>query len=49
MLDRITSLVALIVLVGFLGILVWKLGRLDLTAVVALTVALAAWDALGRR
>lgn len=49
MLDRAASVAALIVLVGFLGILVWKLQRLDLTLVVGLTVALAAWDALGRR
>lgn len=49
MLDRISSLLALIVLLGFLGILVWKLQRIDLSVVVALTVVLAAWDALGRR
>jgi hypothetical protein len=49
MLDRVTSIAALVVLVGFLGILAWKLQRLDLTLVVGLTVALAAWDALGRR
>jgi len=49
MTDRIASLVALIVLVGFLGILAWKLQRIDLSVVIMLTVLLAAWDALGRR
>jgi hypothetical protein len=49
MADRIASFIALIVLGGFLGILAWKLQRVDLSMVIGLTVALAAWDALGRR
>ena len=49
MLERAASVAALTVLIGFLGILVWKLQRFDLTIVVGLTIVLAAWDALGRR
>lgn len=44
MLDRILSIAALLVLVGFLGILVWKVPRLDLGAVIAFTVLLVAYD-----
>ena len=35
---------AFAVLCGFLGILVWKVPRLDLGAVVGVVLALAAWD-----
>lgn len=44
MTDRIMALVALSVLVGFLGILVWSVPRWDLGGVVAITLGLAIWD-----
>ena len=44
MLDRTLSIMGLLVLLGFLGILVWKVPRFDLGAVIALTVLLAAYD-----
>ena len=44
MLDRFLSIIALLVLLGFLGILFWKVPRLDLGAVIALTVLLVAYD-----
>ncbi len=44
MMDRLMALLALTVLTGFLGILVWKVPRLDLFAVIALTLSLATWD-----
>lgn len=46
MLDRTLSIVGLLVLTGFLGILIWKVPRLDLGAVIALTLALVAYDFL---
>lgn len=42
--DRLVALFAFAVLLGFVGILLWHVPRLDLIAVVALTVALAGWD-----
>lgn len=44
MLDRAIALLALIVLGAFLGILVWKVPRIDLMAVIAITLGLAIWD-----
>lgn len=44
MMDRLMALLALAVLAIFLGILVWKVPRLDLMAVVGVTLALATWD-----
>ncbi|QDA35646.1 hypothetical protein E4191_15835 [Paracoccus liaowanqingii] len=38
------ALLAFVVLVVFLGILVFHVPRVDLASVVALTVALAGWD-----
>jgi hypothetical protein len=49
MLERMLSLLALLVLCGFLGILVWKVPRLDLGIVIALTVLLGSIDLLFRR
>lgn len=46
MIDRIMALVAIATLTAFLGILVWKVPRPDLAAVIAITVALAVWDFL---
>ena len=42
--NRLIALLALAVLVGFLGILLVSVPRLDLGLVIALTVALAAID-----
>jgi hypothetical protein len=52
MINRIMALLAFAGLAGFLGILVWKVPRPDLLAIVALTLALAGWDivrGVGRR
>ncbi|MCY0147998.1 hypothetical protein OEG84_09815 [Hoeflea sp. G2-23] len=42
--ERILTIIAFIVLCGFLGVLVFKLPRLDLGAIVAITVAMAFYD-----
>lgn len=42
--NKLLATLAFVVLVGFLGILIWHVPRLDLIAVVGLTVALAGWD-----
>ncbi len=42
--NKLMGLFAFIVLVAFLAILVIHVPRLDLSAVIALTVLLAAWD-----
>ncbi|MEX0956589.1 MAG: hypothetical protein WDZ83_15435 [Rhizobiaceae bacterium] len=44
MTDRIMALVAAATLAAFLGILVWKVPRVDLATVIAITLALAIWD-----
>ena len=49
MTDRILAFTAILVLLGFVGILVWSVPRIDLGAVVGLTVALALWDLLVSR
>jgi len=49
MLERILSILAMAVLCGFLGILIWKVPRLDLGVVIALVVLLAGVDLLWRR
>lgn len=42
--ERILTIFAFIILSGFLGVLVYKLPRLDLGIIVALTVAMAFYD-----
>lgn len=42
--DKLTAIFAFAVLLGFLGILLWHVPRLDLSLVVGLTVLLAGWD-----
>lgn len=49
MLDRILSILAMAVLCGFLGILIWNVPRLDLGIVIVLTLLLAGVDLLWRR
>jgi hypothetical protein len=44
MTARLLALLALLVLGGFLFILAWALGRLDLWLLVLLTMGLAGWD-----
>jgi hypothetical protein len=44
MMDRLMALLALAVLAGFLGILVWKVPRVDLFVVISITLFLASWD-----
>lgn len=44
MIDRIMALVAITTLAAFLGILIWKVPRADLGAVIAITMGLAIWD-----
>ena len=42
--NNLMALFAFAVLLGFLGILLWHVPRLDLIGVVSVTVALAGWD-----
>ena len=42
--NKLLASFAFAVLVAFVGILLWHVPRLDLIAVVALTIALAGWD-----
>lgn len=42
--NKIMALAAFALMLAFLGILLWHVPRLDLIAVVAITVALAGWD-----
>ena len=46
MLDRVMSTLAMVLLFGFLGILLYHLPRLDLAAVVAASLVFAVWDYL---
>lgn len=50
--NRVMAVVALVVLIGFVSILLIHVPRLDLAAVIGITLALAAWDVytgFGRR
>lgn len=42
--NKLLSLLAFALLAGFLGILVWKVQRLDLFVIVGLTIAMVAYD-----
>lgn len=42
--NNVMALFAFAVFLGFLGILLWHVPRLDLIGVVSVTVALAGWD-----
>ncbi len=42
--NNILALIAFGVFVVFLGIMLWSVPRLDLIAVIGITVALAGWD-----
>ncbi|SDE40578.1 hypothetical protein [Limimaricola pyoseonensis] len=44
MTNRILSLVALAFLLGFAGIMLWHIPRLDIGAVIGVTLALVIWD-----
>ena len=46
MITRIMTYVALLFFLGFLGILIWHIPRLDLGLVLAVTVGLVLWDVL---
>ena len=46
MTARLIALVAFLFLVGFLGILIYKVPRADLIVLVGITLALAGWDML---
>lgn len=43
-LDRVVALLALAAFTAFLGIVLWKVPRLDLGAVIAITLALVSYD-----
>lgn len=43
-LERALSVLSFLLLVGFLGVLIWRVPRLDLGAVAAITVLLCAYD-----
>ncbi|WP_322895870.1 MULTISPECIES: hypothetical protein [unclassified Yoonia] len=49
MLDRVLAIFAYIVLCLFVGVLVFKLQRLDISIVAAIAILLAGWDMLGRK
>ncbi|MFN3663794.1 hypothetical protein [Yoonia sp.] len=49
MLDRLLALFAFVMLCLFVGVLVFKLKRLDILIVAAITLLLAGWDMLGRK
>lgn len=42
--NRLLALVAFLTLAGFLGILLWFVPRIDLGAVIVLTLAMAGYD-----
>ncbi|MCJ8520357.1 hypothetical protein ABID21_003440 [Pseudorhizobium tarimense] len=42
--DRALALCGFLVLCGFLGILLWKVPRIDLLIVIGVTVAFAGYD-----
>jgi hypothetical protein len=42
--NRIISLIALAALCVFFGILLYRVGRIDLGVVISITLLLAAWD-----
>lgn len=44
--NNTLALIAFAIFLAFLGILLWRVPRLDLIAVVGVTVALAGWDLL---
>jgi hypothetical protein len=44
MIDKLLAILAFGVLVVFLGVLVWKVPRLDLGAVVVITLLFVAYD-----
>jgi hypothetical protein len=47
MTDRVMVVFAFAVLVGFLGILIWEVPRVDLGGAILVTLALAGWDFFG--
>ena len=49
MTDRLMATFAFLVLAAFLSILIWFVPRLDLGAVIAVTLLLVAWDFFGAR
>ena len=48
MTNRLVAVAAFLVLAGFLGILVWEVPRLDLGAVIGVTLLLVLVDLLGQ-
>jgi hypothetical protein len=48
MLDRVLSLIALVILIGFLAIPVIWVPRVDLGAVIVLTLVIAVYDSVLR-
>lgn len=42
--TKVLSLLAFLLLAGFLGVLAWKVPRLDLFIILGLTIALVAYD-----
>ncbi len=47
--DRILAVLAILVLAGFLGILLWELRRIDLGVLIGVTLLLVIWDVLRPR
>ncbi|MEN3791319.1 hypothetical protein [Fulvimarina sp. MAC3] len=44
MLEKILSLIAFVIFCAFLGVLIWKVPRIDLALVLGFTVLLTAYD-----
>jgi hypothetical protein len=44
MFDRILAILSIALLIGFMAIVVWYVGRMNLTAVVVLVLAMAIYD-----
>ncbi|WP_019953349.1 hypothetical protein [Yoonia vestfoldensis] len=49
MIDRVLAIFAFVVLCAFVAVLVFKLQRVDISVIAAITLGLAGWDVLGRK
>ena len=49
MIETISKLLAIIALLAFFGVLLWHVPRLDLGAIIAVSLALVGWDFITSR
>src|SRR5690606_29313599 len=47
LMEKLMAFFAILILAGFLGILLWKVPRLDLAVLIAMTCILVIWDIVG--